>query len=144
MRERGKSSGARVLSPDPEKATHLVSHWEPEGDIGIQKSEGDSRLVAFTRHRQSRTDTKDACHVYQTASGATRWEGDIGYVAFKKATHPLSQSIKPEGDIGRRHRVCRNMKQNQTLLTIRTTSRQSPCRDPEDGAKGPRGPGCYT
>ncbi|MQL92055.1 hypothetical protein Taro_024677 [Colocasia esculenta] len=55
-RERGKSSGARALSPDPEKATHLVSHWEPEGDIG--------------------------------------------YVAFKKATHPLSQSIKPEGDIG--------------------------------------------
>ncbi|MQM05896.1 hypothetical protein Taro_038718 [Colocasia esculenta] len=36
------------------------------------------------------------------------------------------------------------MKQNQTLLTIRTTSRQSPCRDREDGAKGPRGPGCYT
>ncbi|MQM09424.1 hypothetical protein Taro_042295 [Colocasia esculenta] len=49
-----------------------------------------------------------------------------GYVVFKKVTYPLSQS-QAEPDID----------------AIRTTSRQSPCRDPEDGAKGPRGPGCY-
>ncbi|MQL75647.1 hypothetical protein Taro_008010 [Colocasia esculenta] len=54
-------------------------------------------------------------------------EGDSGYVVFKKATYPLSQS--------------------QTELehdAIGTTSRQSPCSDPEDGAKGPRGPRCYN
>ncbi|MQL73547.1 hypothetical protein Taro_005914 [Colocasia esculenta] len=51
-------------------------------------------------------------------------EGDSGYVVFKKATYPLSQSqTEPELD------------------AIGTMSRQSPCRDPEDGAKGPRGPG---
>ncbi|MQL73502.1 hypothetical protein Taro_005860 [Colocasia esculenta] len=61
---------------------------------------GDSHLVAFTRHRQSRTDTKDARHVCQTASGATRLEGDIGHVAFKKVTYPMAPSIKPEGQTG--------------------------------------------
>ncbi|MQM03589.1 hypothetical protein Taro_036374 [Colocasia esculenta] len=84
MREREKSSGARALSPDPEKATHPLSQ-------------------------------------------SIKPEGDIGYVAFKKATYPLSQ-YEAEPDTG----------------AIGTTSRQSPCRDPEDEAKGPRGPGCYN
>ncbi|MQM20916.1 hypothetical protein Taro_053946, partial [Colocasia esculenta] len=126
----------------------------------IRKSEGDSHLVAFTRHRQSRTDTKNACHICQTASGATRWEGDIGYVAFKKATYPIhvafkkatysmSPSIKPEGDSGYVvfKKATYSLSQSQAepdIDMIGTTSRQSPCRDPEDGARGPRGPGCYT
>ncbi|MQL91242.1 hypothetical protein Taro_023852 [Colocasia esculenta] len=140
-RERGKGSDARALSPDPEKATY---HPVATGT----RSEGDSHLVAFTRHRQSRTDTKDACHVCQTASGATRWEGDIGHVAFKKATYPMSPSTKPGGDSGcvAFKKATYPLSQSQAepdSNAIKTTSRQSPCRDPEDGAKGPRGPGCY-
>ncbi|MQL68555.1 hypothetical protein Taro_000795 [Colocasia esculenta] len=65
----------------------------------FEKSEGDSHLVAFTRHRQSHTDTKDVCHVCPTASGATQWEGDTDHVAFQKATYPMSQSqIEPDTD----------------------------------------------
>ncbi|MQL83240.1 hypothetical protein Taro_015737 [Colocasia esculenta] len=121
----------------------------PRTGVPEFESEGDNHLVAFTRHRQSHTDTKDACHVCQTASGATRWEGDIGHVAFKKATYPLSQSIKPEGDIGyvafkkATHPLSQYEAEPDTNA-IGTMSRQSPCRDPEDGAKGPRGPGCYN
>ncbi|MQM18783.1 hypothetical protein Taro_051776 [Colocasia esculenta] len=125
----------------PPVATH-----RQRSNLGIRKSEGDSHLVAFTRHRQSRTDTKDACHVCQTASGATRWEGDIGHVAFKKATYPMPSSIKPEGDSGyvAFKKATYPLSQSQAepdIDAIGTTSRQSPCRDPEDGAKGPRGAG---
>ncbi|MQM23451.1 hypothetical protein Taro_056515 [Colocasia esculenta] len=140
--------------------TPMSPSIKPEGDSGyvvfkkatyplLQPTDsGDNHLVTFTRHRQSRTDTKDTCHVCQAASGATRWEGNIGHVAFKKATYPMAPSIKPEGDSGYVvfKKATYPLSQSQAepnIDAIGTTSRQSPCRDPEDGAKGPRGPGCY-
>ncbi|MQL91881.1 hypothetical protein Taro_024497, partial [Colocasia esculenta] len=136
-RERGKGLGRPGFKPG-----------SCEGDIAHVVTGTRSHLVAFTRHRQSRTDTKDARHVCQTVSGATRWEGDIGHVAFKKATYTMLPSIKPEGDSGyvAFKKATYPMSQSQAepdIDAIGTTSRQSPCRDPEDGAKGPRGPGCY-
>ncbi|MQL87589.1 hypothetical protein Taro_020135 [Colocasia esculenta] len=71
-----------------------------------------------------------------------------GHVAFKKAAHPMAPSIKPKGDGGyvAFKKAAYPLSQSEAepdINAIGTTSRQSPCRDPENGAKGPRGPGCY-